>query len=144
MKNNLKAFLGIVLITIILVLPFLVFAQETEDEINNIYSRVQEDSEDISTGNKALDKLTDLGSKSGYATDTSLPKAAGLIVRGALSLLGIVFVVLIIIGGYKWLTAGGDEKDVTTALSYIKRAVIGLIIIISAWAIWAFIIENLI
>lgn len=144
MKNNLKAFLGIVLITIILVLPFLVFAQETEDEINDIYSRVQEDSEDISTGNKALDKLTDLGPKSGYATDTSLPKAAGLIVRGALSLLGIVFVVLIIIGGYKWLTAGGDEKDVTTALSYIKRAVIGLIVIISAWAIWAFIIENLI
>lgn len=131
MKNNLKAFLGIILITVLLVLPFLVFAQDAS-------------STNIETGNKALDKLTELGPESGYATDVNLPSAAGLIVRGALSLLGIIFVVLIILGGYKWLTAGGDEKDVTTALSYIKRAVIGLIIIISAWAIWAFIIENLV
>ncbi len=140
MKKNLKNFLGIIIITCFLILPFLVFAQE-EGEAGD-YIRGINQSLEISSGNNPLSALERIGGGAGYQ-NVSLPIMLGLIVNTALSLLGIVFVILIVLGGYKWLTAGGDEKDVSEALSYIKRAIIGLVITLSAWAIWLFIASRL-
>ena len=44
--------------------------------------------------------------------------------------------------GYKWMMASGNEADVEKAKDSIKRAVIGLLVTISAWAIWYFISAN--
>lgn len=134
-KNHFKAFLGILAITGFLVLPFLVFAQETPDMSSF-------DEASSAEGNRALSNLEKVGTGGGYQ-EASLPAVAGIVVRTALSLLGIIFITLIIIGGYKWLTAGGEEKQVEDAKNYIKRAIIGLIIVISAWAIWTFVITRI-
>jgi amino acid permease len=56
-----------------------------------------------------------------------------------LGLLGIIFVVLLVYAGIQWMTAEGDEVKVEKAKSTITRAIIGLGIIITAYAITYFI-----
>lgn len=65
------------------------------------------------------------------------------IINVALSLLGIVAVVIILIGGFKWMTAGGADEKVGEARKLIFSGIIGLAIIMSAWAIAKFVINNL-
>lgn len=135
-KNHLQAFFGITIITAFLVLPFLVFAQpQDQPPIDPSFENQTED-------NRALNKLKLIGGGSGYKEDITLATATGQVVRAALSLLGIIFIFLIVIGGYKWMTAGGNEENVKIATNYIKRATIGLIVILSAWAIWFFIASK--
>jgi len=72
-----------------------------------------------------------------------LRKTATGIINVALSLLGIVAVVVILIGGFQWMTAGGNEEKVTEARKRIFQGIIGLAIILSAWAIAYFVIQQL-
>ena len=65
------------------------------------------------------------------------------IIRIALGLLGIVAVGLILYAGFKWMTAQGDAKQVDEAKRILTQAVIGLLIIVSAYAIASFIINSL-
>ena len=65
------------------------------------------------------------------------------IINVALSLLGIIAVVIILAGGFKWMTAGGNEEKTTEARKLIFAGIIGLAIILAAWAIANFVIENL-
>ena len=69
----------------------------------------------------------------------SLPEAIGLVIRVILSFLGIIFLVLMIHGGYIWMLARGNEQEVTRAKNILKNAIIGLIIILAAYAITALI-----
>ena len=61
----------------------------------------------------------------------------------ALSLLAVIFIILTIIAGYQWMTAGGNEEQVTKAKKNISNAVIGLIIVLSAYALTWFIFTYL-
>lgn len=65
------------------------------------------------------------------------------IINVFLGLLGILFVVLLLYGGFLWMTARGDSKQVDKAKDLIKEAVIGLTIILSAWAVSYFVISGL-
>ena len=77
-----------------------------------------------------------LGNKDFTETITS-------IINVVLSLLGIVAVVIILAGGFKWMTAGGNEEKVDEARKLIFAGIIGIAIILSAWAIARFVLENL-
>jgi hypothetical protein len=85
-----------------------------------------------------------------YATDTiSLNPGSNLssltsltipgIISGAISLLviavAVIFFFILVIGGLKWITSGGDEKKVGAARAQITNALIGLAIVFAAWAI---------
>jgi ABC-type phosphate transport system auxiliary subunit len=48
-----------------------------------------------------------------------------------------------IVAGFQWMTAAGNETKVEKALSMIKTAVIGLIIVLAAYAITYFIFTYL-
>ena len=76
-------------------------------------------------------------------TETSMAEVVATVIKGFLSLLGVIFVVLIIVAGYNWMTAAGDEEKVTKAKQTLQRAIIGLIIIIAAYAITYFVFANL-
>ncbi len=80
----------------------------------------------------------DSGGDSGF-WNKSLPEIIGLIIKIILSFLGVIFLVLMIYGGYTWMTARGNEQQVTKAKDLIIAAVIGLIIVLSAYAITAYI-----
>ncbi|MDD2758451.1 MAG: pilin [Patescibacteria group bacterium] len=88
----------------------------------------------------------DLGLSYGAATglsSTDVRTTVARIIRVAMGLLGIVAVVIILIGGFKWMTAGGNEEQVGEAKKWIFSGVIGLVIILSAYALASFIITQL-
>ncbi len=60
------------------------------------------------------------------------------------ALLGIVMLVLIIYAGFLWMTSGGDQTQVDRAKTMLRNAVIGVIIILSSWALTTFVINALI
>jgi len=54
-------------------------------------------------------------------------------------LAGLVFFIMLIVGGFKYITAGGDPKKASSAVSTLTKSVIGIVGIIIAWLILAFI-----
>lgn len=94
-----------------------------------------------------INELTEgVAQEAGYEPATgggSLAATVGNIIRIALSVLGTVFLVLILYAGFLWMTAAGDEKKTTQAKSIITSSVIGLLIILSAYAITYFVTNSL-
>ncbi|HTM68095.1 MAG TPA: pilin [Candidatus Binatia bacterium] len=66
------------------------------------------------------------------------------VIKAFMGLLGIVAVVIILLGGFKWMTAGGNEEKVAEAKKLIISGVIGLVIILSAYAIAQFVVGAII
>lgn len=64
---------------------------------------------------------------------------SGQIVGSLLSFIGVVFMVLIIYAGLSWMISGGNESRVEKSKNLMVAAVIGLVIVLSAYAITAFI-----
>ncbi|MBU4347780.1 pilin [Patescibacteria group bacterium] len=65
------------------------------------------------------------------------------IIQTALSFLGIVFLILMIYGGYLWMTARGNEQQVEKAKNLLTAAIVGLIIVLAAYTISYFVIQML-
>lgn len=63
----------------------------------------------------------------------------GDIIGAVLTFVGVLFLILVIYGGLLWMTARGNEQQIEKAKNLIGAAIIGLIIVLSAYAITAFI-----
>jgi hypothetical protein len=61
------------------------------------------------------------------------------VIQWVLGILALVAVVMIIFGGFTWLTAAGSEEKIEKAKKIISAAVIGLIVVLLAWAIVIFV-----
>jgi large-conductance mechanosensitive channel len=97
--------------------------------------------------NSLLDRLKTVGGGGGYQTDPSIastPIIIGLLIRAFLSFLGITFVILMVIAGYNWMTAQGNDETVTKAKQTIRASIIGVIVAIGGWAIWDFVFRSVI
>ena len=66
-------------------------------------------------------------------------KIVGSLINAFLSLFGILFLILMIYGGYKWMLASGREDEVKSAKDIIRSAIIGLIIVMLAYGISYFV-----
>ena len=80
-----------------------------------------------------------------YATDIGLGTqdvrtTVSGVIRSFMGLLGIVAVVIILLGGFKYMTAAGNEDKEVEARKLIVSGVIGLVIILSAYAIASFVV----
>lgn len=62
-------------------------------------------------------------------------------IRIILGFLGLIAVILIIYAGFQWMTAAGDASKVGSAKALIINAFIGLVIIVSAYAITEFVVS---
>ena len=58
-------------------------------------------------------------------------------------LLGVIFFGLLIFGGFTWMTARGNQEKTSSALNAIINAVIGIIIVFSAYIATNFVFDNL-
>ena len=67
----------------------------------------------------------------------------GTIIAVALSLVGVVLLVLLLYAGFLWMTAGGNEEKVQEARRIIVNAIIGLVITASAYAISDFVLKQI-
>jgi uncharacterized membrane protein len=81
-----------------------------------------------------------VASSSGYRS-TDIYTVIGNVILTILSLVGIIFIVLIIYSGIIWMTAAGNEQKTEKSKETIKNSIIGLIIVLSAYAITYFLIN---
>ncbi len=68
-------------------------------------------------------------------SEASLTVIIRTLIQALLSVLGIIFLVLVIYAGLLWMTAAGNEDKVKKAQKLLRDGVIGLIIILSSYTI---------
>lgn len=72
------------------------------------------------------------------------PRAiAASVINIMLGFLGIIAVVIILLGGFKWMTGGGNEDKVGEAKKLMIAGVVGLIIILASWGLANFVLNSL-
>ncbi len=111
-------------LTAALVLPAVAFAQPDTLNVNDL-------------GVGAIQSSIKLGSG-------DVRQTAARIINVALGFLGIIAVVIVLLGGFKYMIAGGNEEKTSEARKLIVSGIIGLAIILSAWAITSFVISRLV
>jgi len=79
---------------------------------------------------------TGLGSRDLKETITS-------VLNVLLGFLGIIAVIVILLGGFKWMTAGGSEDKIGEAKKLIGAGIVGLVIILAAYAIATYVINTI-
>lgn len=88
--------------------------------------------------------LSATATNAGYQPNVSVPQFVGVIINAALGIIGVVFLVLIVYGGMLWMLSEGDETKVGSARGLIFHSIIGLILVLSAYAITSFVVGSLI
>jgi len=79
----------------------------------------------------------------GLGTQVTLGQMISYVIKTLLSFLGVIFVILFIYAGFLWMTAAGNEEKIGTAKKIMISATIGLAIILAAYAITYFVIDQL-
>ncbi|NCN22438.1 hypothetical protein GW758_00755 [Candidatus Falkowbacteria bacterium] len=80
--------------------------------------------------------------KAGYVDEQK--SIDGMIVQGiklVLTFVGVLFLILTIVAGFKWMTARGNEAEVEKAKKMFIQSVIGVLIILVAYALSYFIVQ---
>ena len=70
--------------------------------------------------------------------EADLEKTIARLIKVALGFLGIIAVIIVLMGGFKWMTASGNDDKVQEAKKMLIAGVIGMAIILSAYAITTF------
>ncbi|MFH1620521.1 MAG: pilin [Patescibacteria group bacterium] len=65
----------------------------------------------------------------------TIPAIVAGIISTVLPVVGAVFLIMFIYGGFLWMTAGGDESKVKKARQTLVNTAIGILIIVGAYAI---------
>lgn len=73
--------------------------------------------------------------------ETNFATIMGTITRAFISILGVIFISYLLFGGYLWMTAAGNDEKLVKAKSIIRNGIIGLIVVLSAAAIYFFVRE---
>lgn len=75
-------------------------------------------------------------------SDTDPRTMAASLIKVVLGFLGILAVIIILIGGFKWMTAAGNDDQIDEARKIIIAGIIGLVIILAAWGIANFVLTS--
>jgi len=97
----------------------------------------QAQAEDLNIGSSV--QLIDTTAGKAGVSKASLPAIAAQLTKTLLGLMGVVFFILILYGGFKWMTAAGNDDTIKKAKKIIISAVIGLAIVTAAYSIAYFI-----
>lgn len=104
----------------------------------------------VARANSVADDIAEQLQTSGRSADVhrddqlSDPRIlAASIIQVALSLMGTVFFLLTVYAGFLWMTARGDDEKVNKAIKTIRGAVIGLAVVLSAYAVTGFVTRGL-
>jgi len=71
-------------------------------------------------------------------------QTAARLINVALGFLAIIAVIIVLVGGFQYMLSGGDTSKTEAARKLIVSGIIGLAIILSAWAITSFVISRLV
>ena len=90
---------------------------------------------------QAIDLGLDYAKNLGLAEADPREATIGLISL-LLTFVGIIAIVIMLYGGFIWMTAAGNEEKVSKAKKIIASGIIGLIVILSSWLIINFVEEH--
>lgn len=91
----------------------------------------------------ALDVGLNYGTFTGLGTK-DIREGIMTIISYLLGFLGIIAIIIILYGGFVWLTSAGNEEKVGQAKKIITAGIIGLVIVFISYAIASFVITQLI
>ncbi len=83
--------------------------------------------------------LKNIGKAAGVNTEQDVGSMVGGIISAALSLVGVIFLALMVYAGFLWMTARGESDQITKAKNIVVSSLIGLGVVLSAYAITAFV-----
>ena len=96
-----------------------------------------------SLGSDINTQATAFINKSGLK-QTSISYTIAQIIKAILGFLGVIFIVLIIYAGFLWMTSAGNEEKAGKAKKIITAAIIGLVIVLSAYAITIYVTDKIV
>ncbi len=125
MKKIINASYSAILLVFVLLIPYIVLAGNSDAS--------------------PADRLVSFGKNSGFkqANEGTAFGIVGTVIAVFTSLLGIVFLGLFLYAGTMWMIAAGDESKISKAKDTMRRAIIGLIIVVAAYAISQFVVLAL-
>lgn len=110
------------------------FAQDAQQQINN----------GLCAGSNL--EFTETPGQCNVATSDATTKINNIIhtiVNLLSALVGVVAVIMIIVGGFRYITSGGNDTSVTSAKNTILYAIIGLVVVALAQLIVRFTLSKL-
>lgn len=75
------------------------------------------------------------GSDFGNLANLTIPNIVSGAIRLILVISALIAFVFLIVGGIKWITAGGDKEKTAGAQKTLTSALVGLVIVFASWAI---------
>lgn len=126
LQSQLKHFLVLLLMISFFLLPYFAFAGEEAPNTASLLKKAAGEN----------------GARFDTSTGVNISKIIGQVINTFLSILGIIFLILMFYAGYLWMMAQGNDDQVNKAKSLIRNAIIGLVIIIAAYAITYFVIKG--
>ncbi len=123
-----KIFIVLIVVSVLswTLLPSVAWAQNLEESIRGNLQPVQ----------KIYDPQQDI-------QPGTLQEIIAKIIRQVLAFLATIFIILMLYAGFTWMTAAGDEGKIDKAKSIISAAIIGLAIVLVAYAITVFVANSL-
>ena len=85
--------------------------------------------------NKFTDNINKVSSTTYQTKTKNINDITATVIQAVLGVLGIIFIVLMFLSGFKWMTADGNEEQVTKAKTTITNLVIGLVLVLAAFII---------
>ena len=83
----------------------------------------------------AFGGLDSTADAAGLPKDVVIAKIIGQIIYAILSFLGVIFIILLIYGGFLRMTAQGEPTKIKTSYGIITSAVVGVIIILASYTL---------
>jgi len=80
----------------------------------------------------------------GVTTVTGLPQYIGVVYNFSIGLLAILALLMVVMGGFSWITAAGNETKITAAKTTLVQAIIGLVIGLGSFVLLNTINPNLV
>jgi len=111
-----------------------VFAQTAQQQINNGL---------CAGSNLQFTENPGQCSIAGSDANTKINDIVHTVVNLLSAIVGIVAVIMIIIGGFRYITSGGNDTSVTAAKNTILYAIIGLVVVALAQIIVRFTLSKL-
>lgn len=133
--TNMKIYNQSLKIFILLTLTFFVAANICLADNLNLKNAFEVDQ------GKPLNSAASAGA--GFDTTVGANTIIGFVLQTVLGLMGAIFLVLAIYGGYTWMMARGNEEMVEKAKNTLTNAIIGIVIVMAAYAISYFVLSQI-
>ena len=88
----------------------------------------------------AEEGLEEAAGGTGLNTSNTIPQIIAIVINTVLVLLAAIFVILIVLGGFRWMTSAGNAQKIDSAKQTISNAIIGLVIVLASYAIVRFVL----